>query len=326
MADRVVILADGEVVTDGPARDGAVRLPRLRAPGDQGAAAPDVAHRRRGRRRARAVGMTGAGSSRSGGRPGLVVVARRRRRARGLRLALRRARPSSPHARQRRAVVLRRCCSACSPRLPRRDDGRAPRRQDDRRARRRRPRPVAAMRLLSAGTAGLEPMFFVVIVAGRVLGPGVGFVSGVARRDHRRPAHRRGRAVAAVPDDLRRRHRARGRTAARGRRQPGGAVGRRRLRPRDGPGLRRLHEPLVLAVPRRPAPRPAWASCPVPRSARTSATTACSTSPPHSGGTCREGCSTPCSCSSPARPCSASSGARPAGQPSTRPWSSSRAS
>lgn len=35
-----------------------------------------------------------------------------------------------------------------------------------------------AMRVLSAGTAGLEPMFFVVIVAGRVLGPGVGFVSG----------------------------------------------------------------------------------------------------------------------------------------------------
>jgi energy-coupling factor transport system substrate-specific component len=35
-----------------------------------------------------------------------------------------------------------------------------------------------AMRLLSAGTAGLEPMFFVVIVAGRVLGAGVGFVSG----------------------------------------------------------------------------------------------------------------------------------------------------
>ena len=34
------------------------------------------------------------------------------------------------------------------------------------------------MRVLSAGTAGLEPLFFVVIVAGRVLGPGVGFVSG----------------------------------------------------------------------------------------------------------------------------------------------------
>ncbi len=35
-----------------------------------------------------------------------------------------------------------------------------------------------AMRVLSAGTAGLEPLFFVIIVAGRVLGPGVGFVSG----------------------------------------------------------------------------------------------------------------------------------------------------
>jgi energy-coupling factor transport system substrate-specific component len=34
------------------------------------------------------------------------------------------------------------------------------------------------LRLLSAGTAGLEPMFFIVIVAGCVLGPGVGFVSG----------------------------------------------------------------------------------------------------------------------------------------------------
>jgi energy-coupling factor transport system substrate-specific component len=34
------------------------------------------------------------------------------------------------------------------------------------------------LRLLSAGTAGLEPMFFIVIVAGCVLGPGVGFVAG----------------------------------------------------------------------------------------------------------------------------------------------------
>jgi energy-coupling factor transport system substrate-specific component len=34
------------------------------------------------------------------------------------------------------------------------------------------------MRVLSAGTAGLEPLFFVIIVAGRVLGPGIGFVSG----------------------------------------------------------------------------------------------------------------------------------------------------
>ncbi len=35
-----------------------------------------------------------------------------------------------------------------------------------------------AMRVLSAGTAGLEPLFFVIIIAGRVLGAGVGFVSG----------------------------------------------------------------------------------------------------------------------------------------------------
>jgi len=35
-----------------------------------------------------------------------------------------------------------------------------------------------AMRVLSAGTAGLEPMFFLVVVAGRVLGRGMGFVLG----------------------------------------------------------------------------------------------------------------------------------------------------
>jgi energy-coupling factor transport system substrate-specific component len=35
-----------------------------------------------------------------------------------------------------------------------------------------------ALRVLSAGTAGLEPMFFLVVVAGRVLGRGMGFVLG----------------------------------------------------------------------------------------------------------------------------------------------------
>ncbi|HEX7535790.1 MAG TPA: ECF transporter S component [Dermatophilaceae bacterium] len=35
-----------------------------------------------------------------------------------------------------------------------------------------------ALRVLSAGTAGLEPMFFLVVMAGRVLGRGVGFVLG----------------------------------------------------------------------------------------------------------------------------------------------------
>ena len=35
-----------------------------------------------------------------------------------------------------------------------------------------------ALRVLGAGTAGLEPMFFLLVVAGRVLGPGAGFLLG----------------------------------------------------------------------------------------------------------------------------------------------------
>ncbi|RBM19107.1 ECF transporter S component [Streptomyces sp. PT12] len=36
----------------------------------------------------------------------------------------------------------------------------------------------AALRPLGAGTAGLQPMFFLMVLAGRVLGPGFGFVLG----------------------------------------------------------------------------------------------------------------------------------------------------
>ncbi|CAL9538535.1 hypothetical protein SUDANB6_04208 [Streptomyces sp. enrichment culture] len=36
----------------------------------------------------------------------------------------------------------------------------------------------AALRPLGAGTAGLEPMFFLMLLSGRVLGPGFGFVLG----------------------------------------------------------------------------------------------------------------------------------------------------
>ncbi|MFD9906923.1 ECF transporter S component [Streptomyces sp. NPDC059063] len=36
----------------------------------------------------------------------------------------------------------------------------------------------AALRPLSAGTAGIEPMFFLMVLSGRVLGPGFGFVLG----------------------------------------------------------------------------------------------------------------------------------------------------
>ena len=35
-----------------------------------------------------------------------------------------------------------------------------------------------ALRVLGAGTAGLEPMFFLLVLAGRVLGPGLGYVLG----------------------------------------------------------------------------------------------------------------------------------------------------
>lgn len=35
-----------------------------------------------------------------------------------------------------------------------------------------------ALRVLGAGTAGLEPMFFLLVLAGRVLGPGAGFLLG----------------------------------------------------------------------------------------------------------------------------------------------------
>lgn len=35
-----------------------------------------------------------------------------------------------------------------------------------------------ALRVLGAGTAGLEPLFFLLVLAGRVLGPGLGFVLG----------------------------------------------------------------------------------------------------------------------------------------------------
>ena len=36
----------------------------------------------------------------------------------------------------------------------------------------------AALRPLGAGTAGMEPMFFLMVLSGRVLGPGFGFVLG----------------------------------------------------------------------------------------------------------------------------------------------------
>ncbi len=61
-----------------------------------------------------------------------------------------------------------------------------------------------ALRALGPGTAGLEPSFAVIILGGRVFGRGFGFVLGAVTLFTGGAAHRRGRSVAAVPDDRRR--------------------------------------------------------------------------------------------------------------------------
>ena len=192
-------------------------------------------------------------------------------------------------------VALRRAPRAARGRLPRRGDGRPPRRQDDRgprgggsgrrraapaqrrhgraradvlRRHRRRPRARARGRLRRPArspcttgallTGGVGPWLpFQMICAG-----GIGLGAGLL------PGRAGGRAE---------------RWVARG------------LRPRDRARLRALHEPLVLAVPRRQRPqrhglRPRGAPAP-----RTSPTTPSSTSRRRSPGTCPAACSTPCS-------------------------------
>ena len=49
VADRVVVLAEGEIVADGPTADVSGRVAGVRAAGRQGPGARAVAHRRRGR-------------------------------------------------------------------------------------------------------------------------------------------------------------------------------------------------------------------------------------------------------------------------------------
>ena len=58
----------------------------------------------------------------------------------------------------------------------------------------------AVMRGLSAGMAGIELVFFLLILGGRVFGAGFGFVLGLHVAVRLGAAHRRRRAVAAVPD------------------------------------------------------------------------------------------------------------------------------
>ena len=188
VADRAVLLADGEVVADGRAR-GRVPLPGLRAPGRQGprpgewltvdevadalAAKPvggPGAHgarrrRRRGARRPAAAGASvllaaaSSASSRSAGRSWCT-----RTRAR-----------TSPTPATRRGSSWRsyRCCSpscwARSPRVARRQGGRAARHPGRLRCRAARAEP--RRRGLRAGVLPAHPV-------GRVFGRGFGFVLG----------------------------------------------------------------------------------------------------------------------------------------------------
>ena len=179
-ADDVVVLADGEVVSSGPVRRVVAESPVVRAPGDQGAR-PAVAARRRGR----------AGSS--PGAVSVLVTAAVRGHARGRAIVLAVGLPRGPG----------RCCCwplllAASPDqhprrpavpLPRPAAGRG--RGGARRAQRGRPRLPGARDARRAqrgqrdrcaasrpGIAGVELIFFLLILAGRVFGPGFGFVLG----------------------------------------------------------------------------------------------------------------------------------------------------
>ena len=113
----------------------------------------------------------------------------------------------------------------------------------------------AALRPLGAGTAGLETVFFLLVLGGRVFGPAFGFVLGLDHALRLGPDHRWRRAVAALPDARRRLGRARGRAAAAGR-PPLGAPAARRLRRGRGAALRRRAQLLVLAVRERARERP----------------------------------------------------------------------
>ena len=90
----------------------------------------------------------------------------------------------------------------------------------------------AALRPLGAGTAGVETVFFVSILAGRVDGPGFGFVLGCTTMVGVRVCDRRGRPLAPLPDARLRLDRARCRPVATGQGQGGdrGACRVRRVR------------------------------------------------------------------------------------------------
>ena len=114
VADRVVVLADGEVVADGPTAEVVVVLARVRAAGREDPRAAAVADRRRGRRRAAGGGMSPRARVRAPSRlrprsaTALALVSAGRRRR--VRLAAARR----PRLGRWRTPATRRCCSRCS--------------------------------------------------------------------------------------------------------------------------------------------------------------------------------------------------------------------
>ena len=147
----------------------------------------------------------------------------------------------------------------------------------------------AALRLPSGGVAGFEPVFFLLIPAGRVLGRGFGFVLGALTLFVSAlltggvgpwlPFQMLGRGLGGL---LRRLP-----PAGAG---PGRGLDARRLRRRRRPGLRAAAEPVVLAV-RAPAATRRCRSCRVPAWPRTSATSGPSTWPRRSASTSPGRCS-----------------------------------
>ena len=309
VADRTVVLADGEVVSDGPSREVVVSSPAF---------APQVA-----KVLAPLPWLTVAEvAAVAAGRRMTDRLHRAERRSAAVAAAARGPRSPSPWSAPvgllafcwplfvqpgaalagtvRRAVAVRRCCCRCCsrscwPRSPTAawTPSRSPCSACWPRSARRCGRSAAA-------SPGFEPVFFLLVLAGRALGPRLRLRARVGDAVRLGAAHRRRRAVAAVPDARRRLGRlprrlpAAGHRAARGRAARGVRRGRRAR-------LRRADEPLALAVHhragqqhllrrRRPADREPG---PVPRRSPWS---------PRWASTSRGRSPTRCSSRSPARP------------------------
>ena len=252
-ADRVVVLAEGEIVADGPTTDVIVASPAF-APQMAKILAPlpyltvaQVAAALAGRRRERRDRRRAPPPIRVPRRT--VAHASRWRRSSASSRSC--GRSSSPRARSatptlaaadvRRAARARRSPS-CSPRSP--TAASTPRRSRcSACCRRSTPRCARS----APGTAGIETVFFLLVLAGRVFGPGLRVRARLHLAVRVGADHRRRRAVDAVPDVRLRLGRAVRRAAAAGPR-PGRAADARRLR-RGGRLLLRLHaQPVVLAV------------------------------------------------------------------------------